>query len=377
MGGEPVPPDWPPLTTAEVRRLLSRLGHHGASSARVRWRSPRPFSSAALVAVPGGRLLIKRHSAQVRSVASLEAEHDFMSHLATRDLPVPAVLADGTASAWQDGDFVYEVQRALAGRDLYAEAPSWTPFRSAAHAAAAGATLARLHIASVGYEVPARPLAPLHASQRVISSPDPVAAVTALADEMPGLSGYLATRRGHEYQLARAFEPFHHWFFPHAGLLGELWAHNDWHPSNLMWSSTTSAAGVAGIIDFGLANRTNACYDLATALERTAIGWLSPEPCLTVQPTLAKELLRGYWKSRPLSPPEASALPRLVPLVHVEYALSEIDYFWRVVRSPANADLAYDGYLLGHLRWFAGGEGQRFCSFLAHVVEELAEGTID
>jgi hypothetical protein len=27
------------------------------------------------------------------------------------------------------------------------------------------------------------------------------------------------------------------------------------------------------------------------------------------------------------------------------------------VASPANADLAYDAYLLGHARWFAGPEG--------------------
>jgi hypothetical protein len=27
------------------------------------------------------------------------------------------------------------------------------------------------------------------------------------------------------------------------------------------------------------------------------------------------------------------------------------------VSSPANADLAYDGYLLGHARWFAGPDG--------------------
>jgi hypothetical protein len=45
------------------------------------------------------------------------------------------------------------------------------------------------------------------------------------------------------------------------------------------------------------------------------------------------------------------------PVVHVEYALSEVEYFADVVSSPANADLAYDGYLLGHAAWFATPDG--------------------
>jgi hypothetical protein len=43
--------------------------------------------------------------------------------------------------------------------------------------------------------------------------------------------------------------------------------------------------------------------------------------------------------------------------VHLEYALSEIEYFAGVVASPGLADLAYDGYLIGHTRWFGGAEG--------------------
>jgi hypothetical protein len=41
----------------------------------------------------------------------------------------------------------------------------------------------------------------------------------------------------------------------------------------------------------------------------------------------------------------------------VEYALSEVEYFADVVGKPDLADLAYDGYLLGHARWFASPEG--------------------
>ena len=67
--------------------------------------------------------------------------------------------------------------------------------------------------------------------------------------------------------------------------------------------------------------------------------------------------LDGYESVRPLTPAEAAALPEVFPVVHVEYALSEVEYFASVVSSPANADLAYDGYLLGHAAWFATPPG--------------------
>ncbi len=44
-------------------------------------------------------------------------------------------------------------------------------------------------------------------------------------------------------------------------------------------------------------------------------------------------------------------------MVHLEYALSEIEYFADVVGSQANADLAYSTYLVGHTRWFEGDGG--------------------
>ena len=374
MSGKPVPPDWPPLTTAEVRRLLARLPDLAeAGHARVLWQSPRPFSAAALVSAGPWRLLVKRHGASVRSLASLEAEHAFMRHLAAGGVPVPRPLEDGRASAWQDGDYVYEVLGAMAGLDLYADAPSWTSFTSSEHPAAAGATLAKLHLASQSYHVPERPVEPLYASARVISSPDPLAETQALAQQLPGLAGYLSGRPWRD-QLGAALAPFHGRFLPHARSLGQLWAHNDWHPSNLLWSAEGPGAEVAGVIDFGLANRTSAGYELATALERSAVGWLEPAARRTVHHAAVRELLRGYWSVRPLPAGEAAALPHLLPLVHVDYALSEVDYFWRMVRSPANADLAYEAYLLGHLHWFAAGEGRRLCSYVAQVLDELGSG---
>ncbi|MEV0911777.1 hypothetical protein [Streptomyces hokutonensis] len=60
----------------------------------------------------------------------------------------------------------------------------------------------------------------------------------------------------------------------------------------------------------------------------------------------------------PLSPAESKALPALLPLVHAEFALSELGYFHGVTRSAENSRLAYE-YYVGPAEWFAGEGGRR------------------
>ena len=153
--------------------------------------------------------------------------------------------------------------------------------------------------------------------------------------------------------------------------LASQWGHGDWHPSNLTWTSAGPEADVAGVFDVGLANRTSAVHDLATALERSTVDWLDLHGSGRAQGDLAaaSALLDGYQSVRPLSAAEAAALPAVFPVVHLEYALSEIEYFGSVVDSPGNVELAYDGYLLGHARWAACPDG---AEFLAHLRQRLA-----
>ncbi len=202
MGLVPVPPDWPPLRTEEVRQLLGSVAglEKGAPAARITWHSPRPFAATAVISVPGTgageqrRLVVKRHHRAVRTASSLETEHAFMRHLAAHGVAVPMPLDDGARSAWAQDEFVYEVLDLLDGHDLYREARSWTPFSSVGHAHAAGRALARLHLASETFAAPARPPGPLRASAEIISCAGPVAAVAALAEERPGLAGFLRHR---------------------------------------------------------------------------------------------------------------------------------------------------------------------------------------
>jgi hypothetical protein len=63
-------------------------------------------------------------------------------------------------------------------------------------------------------------------------------------------------------------------------------------------------------------------------------------------------------------------LVAILPLVHVGYALTEIDYFHGTTHSAENANLAYHGFLLGHCAWFETAQGR---ALLDHVQRELQE----
>ena len=106
-------------------------------------------------------------------------------------------------------------------------------------------------------------------------------------------------------------------------------------------------------------------HDLALALERAVVSWLDLPEAGTASADLAAAafLLDGYQTVRPLTRAEAAALPPLLPVVHVEYALSEADYFTSVAVSTASADLAYE-YLTGHARWFGQPPGAALLGFL-------------
>jgi Ser/Thr protein kinase RdoA (MazF antagonist) len=404
MGKELVEPDWSPLTSTEVRTVLARYPQPGvwprvpaapdaipgaapdgirravrdgtrgtapdgtrgtapagpaADDEVITWRSPRPMSAAGLVRRGGVDLFVKRHHVRVRTPAQLGVEHAFIGHLRARGIPAPAVLraADG-ATATQHGDFVYEVHEVAGGLDVYRDAVSWTPYTSLGHARAAGAALARLHVAADRFPLPARSPAVLTSGCELIVAADPLAQLKWLAGRRPGLAAYLDGRAWPD-DLTRHVLPAIWRAAPLLAGLPRQWGHGDWHPSNLTWTSAGADAVMAGVFDFGLANRTFAVHDLATALERATVSWLDLIDLGRAEADLdaIDALLDGYESVRPLTPAEAAALPEVFPVVHVEYALSEVEYFADVVSSPANADLAYDGYLLGHAAWFGTSDG--------------------
>lgn len=363
MGTAMEAPTWPAITADEAEAVLARFSGAGRMTG-LHWHSPRPFSAATLAHTTQGAFLLKRHHSSVRTVEGLADEHAFIAHLAGKNVSVPEVMttADG-ATAVASGAWSYELHRGAPGADLYRDSLSWTPFTSHAHAHAAGVALANVHEAARSFTAPARRPQPLVASFTILPAADPISAAEAYVSARPALAGFLASRPWRR-ELAHLFEALGQGLAPLLAGQPMLWTHNDWHPSNLLWATDGS---VRTVFDFGLADRTCAVHDIATAIERTAVRWLDLGQGTDdiADPDAAVALLAGYATVTPLGRADIAAVVRLLPLVHLEFALSEIDYFTAVVEDPASAALAWDGYLIGHAEWFLSDPGRSFL----HAIE--------
>ncbi|MFD3747332.1 phosphotransferase enzyme family protein [Nocardia sp. NPDC058633] len=361
MGDDPLAePTWPALTEDEIARAIAATWR-GSALAAIEWRGARPLSSTVGVRLDDGqRLVVKRMPVRLRDGAALAEEHRFMAHLRDRGVPVPEVHAavgawanpsrageviEGTPAAGDPAsdEFVYEVHRGGPGEDRYRADFSWSPYRAIDDAVGAGVMLGRLHVAATGFDAPARPARPLVASMHG----DVVSAFEWHIARRPSVARFLGERNW------RAEVPE-----LRVGLTGvpRLWTHGDWHPTNLLWEDHE----VTSVIDFGLADRTTAVFDLATAIERTAVDWVSLRDggCAHVRTDQITALIEGYRSVRPLSAAEQRLLPDLLPLVHVGYELSEVDYFLTVAHDSRNAEIAYYDWLLGHLRWYETTDGR-------------------
>jgi Ser/Thr protein kinase RdoA (MazF antagonist) len=363
MDGTLTEPDWAPLAMEEVRALLSGFPARSEPIHILR-SSPRPFSAASIVTTERGPVFIKRHHRSVRDREGLLEEHRFLQHLFSRGAAVPRVFADRQGeTAIERGEWTYEVHEAPDGVDLYGDAPSWTPFQTAAHARSAGQALANMHRAAEGFDAPRRSPRPLLASFTIFASASPEAELSRYLSARPALTTHTAVR-AHAQEALELLAPFHAELLPLLPRLSPLWTHNDLHASNLLWSDAADHARATAIIDFGLADRTNAVHDLAQAIERNIVEWLT----LVGQPGNHERvpvhfdhlhaLLDGYESVRPLSSEEAAALSPMVAICHAEFALSEADYFLGILHSEGKARMAHDGWLVGHARWFRSPGGE-------------------
>ncbi|WP_066093841.1 phosphotransferase enzyme family protein [Xanthomonas massiliensis] len=372
LGAAAIAADWPALREDEVDRVLARAGLPGVLRG-LRWHSPRPFSAAAAADTRLGTLFVKRHHRRLRDVATLAEEHRFIEHLRARGLPVPALLRDGGGhSAFADGHWTYEIQRAATGEDLYRDAPSWTAFRAPAHAEAAGAMLARLHRAAAGHPAAPRSTSLLVGNLRLFGQADPLQAIVRDLPRRPALARWLAGRDWRA-ELARHLLPWHAGAREVLAAPAALWTHGDWHASNLLWhTGATGAAQVSAVLDFGLADRSFALYDLAIAIERNLVPWLALDDGHAAVAELDQldALLHGYAAVLPLEAATLRALAALLPIAHADFALSEVEYYAGITGSDAHARIAWERYLLGHADWFAGAQGQ---ALLRHLARRAAQ----
>jgi Ser/Thr protein kinase RdoA (MazF antagonist) len=383
MDGSLVEPDWPALDPAELHPLLAEFPDLGEPTHIVSV-SPRPFSAAAVVATRNNDgterpVFIKRHHRSVRDRVGLLEEHRFLLHLHKHGVPVPRVMASAAGeTAIETGEWTYEVHEIPPGVDLYQDAISWTPFRSAGHAHSAGEALAQLHLAAQNFDAPPRKPRPLVASFTIFAAGDPVAAMGRYLAVRPALAGHEAVHASAD-QALDLLAPFYVELAPHLLALAPLWTHNDLHASNVFWSDAGPDARATAIIDFGLADRTNAVHDIAQAIERNIVEWLAlvNDPArpddVPIHLDHLDAFLDGYESVRPLSSEESHALAPMVALCHAEFALSEADYFLSVLRSKEKAQMAYDGWLVGHARWFSSAPGRKLIEFLRSRAAERSK----
>ncbi len=377
MDGTLVRPDWPPLTLDEVHSVLSAIPEAGEPEEIV-FASPRPFSAAGVVRTEKRKVFVKRHHRKVRDREGLLEEHRFLEYLQAQHAPVPRVLADATGNtAIEREDWTYEVHEAAEGVDVYRDALSWTPFRAVQHARAAGQALARLHLAARGFSAPSRKVRPLVAGFTIFAADDPIQEMRRYLEARPALARHRGVRACAERAL-ELLSPFAAQLKLLLPALGSLWTHNDLHASNLLWSHTGEKARVTAVIDFGLADCTNAVHDLAHAIERNIVEWLElvkrPEQPENVPVHLDHlyALLEGYESVRALAAEETAALAPMTALCHAEFALSEADYFLGVLGAEDAARMAFDGWLVGHARWFRSSAGRRLPDAIARWAETRA-----
>lgn len=347
----------PRLEDADVTAVLARFPNL-RDPTRILWRSPRPFSAVARVRTQAGDVFVKRQHQCVRTPAALGEEHALLQHLRSRGIPVPHVLADNVGeTVITIGEWVYEVQAPVAGLDLYRDTPSWTPLVHLGHARHAGRMLARLHAAAVDFSTAARSATRLVARDDALRAPDLHAAIAAQTGWRSGLAAYLAGRTNWRDELAPVAAR-HRSLQPRLTGLPRLWTHGDWHASNLCWTGAGGDAEVAGVLDFGLCAPTFALYDMATAIERNAIAWLQLDRGKqAVFPDTARALVAGYSEVLPLCAADRDLLADLLPLVHIDFALSEIDYYQGAFGARTQADHAWETFLLGHAAWFESAPG--------------------
>jgi len=242
--------------------------------------------------------------------------------------------------------------------------------------------LARLHLAAQNFNAPPRQPRPLVASFTIFAAVDPSAAMERYVAARPSLAGHKPVN-SYAAQSLRLLAPFHAELAPLLPALKPLWTHNDLHASNLFWSDAGPSADLnahaTAIIDFGLADCTNALHDIAHAIERNIVEWLAlvNDPAhpdnVTIHFDHLDALLDGYDSIRPLASEESDALAPMTALCHAEFALSEADYFLGVLHSEEKAAMAYDGWLVGHARWFHSQAGCKLLDALRRraTIKEL------
>ncbi|RUT25908.1 hypothetical protein C0V97_08675 [Asaia sp. W19] len=387
LWGKEAKRDWPLITKNEAQEALGAFGL--TCEEAIEWHSARPFSAVSRLRDGSGAIwFLKRHHRALRDAAALRQEHDFIAHLARHGLAValPRATSSGDttySSQGRDGAiWCYECFPALDGQDLYRDRMSWESYLTADQAFEAGNALARFHRAAEGYSAPSRAQRSLVSALTPLCGPQgPASGLQAWIASMPDLEQAL-TDLGGDHALIAALTPHFERAAPLLVAPVLRWGHGDWHGSNLIWherpapqssaAQSDEASYSAGVpFDFSMADLTTRGFDLAVALERSMIGWLTPHATPDTAPDYSvgwkqvRAFLRGYHEEWPLTAQDRAGIAAFLPLAHVSFACSEIWYYTCLVEQPALARVTHDTYLVAHARWFSTKNGQKLLDLVA------------
>jgi len=343
---------WDPISDAEVEAVL---GEGAAAVSRHR----RWLFAVARCRSHRGDVYLKRQPPMGRRLEQVAWQHRLANHLADRG--VPAARALGLV---EHGGHWYEVHEPAAGEDLYAGAESWDPFASETHAAAAGAALARLHLAGADFsDRRPQPQAGFVVQLGTVAM-SPIRATASLAAARPAVAEYLDGLRWEE-QVAAAYDGVFTRLRPLVSGLPAAPLHGDWQTNNLFFAGDD----VSGIIDFHQADYAPRVLDLAVAVERNCFFWnrISAGDDTAFDLRHAAALVGAYDAVAPLMADERAAFADVLQACQFEYGISFLDYYWGVERDREKADWAWETFVLGHARWWESGPGRDAHAAVARI----------
>lgn len=352
---------WPDIQLEEAQSVFDLLQSPVRARAVVS-NSGRPTAAAALIDTNYGLMFMKRYARSVRDVQTIEPYHRYVTFLANRGIHTPIFLPfasgsnidvvvqkTGDTTAIRGND-IYEVYSAAEGEDRYGKALTWDPPATLSEAYCLGEMLASIDLASSGFNEPRMVPNGMTNTFGLFATPDLDKQWQQWIAQRPSVSEYLSmTKRDIVHDL-EAIRPYASRIAHVYEQLESTWIHGDPHISNFLWEND----GPCAVIDFGLADRNTALFDLVMALERHAIQWVevSAGKLDAYRLDVAEAILRGYAEVRPLSDIEKEILPDVLRLAQAEAGLNWLQYYMNGTRRLEDAAWCYDSCFLAHMQWF-------------------------
>jgi Ser/Thr protein kinase RdoA (MazF antagonist) len=343
---------FPEIEHAALTQIVSRYGGLGPLRGIVR-NGLSANTATCVFETDAGRYFAKRYDPRTTDPYALLGEHSIVLQLRATGYPTPMLHANnrGDTITWL-AESPYAVFALARGEDRYGDEPVFAPYRDREDARAAGAMLARYHLALREGPLPRpRPFKGLVAQFRAVASADFPASLEGLVAEAPMLAAYVAARpdwhelvRGLHAPASRLHVMARDW---PVGII-----HGDWIKRNLFWQGNE----VADVLDFGLWNVGPWVHDLALALLPVGFDW--PRVLAGDAEPNHRDMtafLAGYQAVRPLTADERDGMATLMETARVEFYLSAVAQ--ALDRGDQGQAAMFWDLLVATRRWFEAHPG--------------------